>query len=98
MTLQLWLEAKQGASSDRVSNLISLCYLCALCVSGVWGRRRSFTTETQRTQRLHREDLNLKHNPSFGGRKDYCESTPGLRGVFETGGVATGVIRCGGVT
>src|ERR1700752_770281 len=36
---------------------ISLCNLCVLCVSVVIGMRDTTTTETPRTQRLHREKL-----------------------------------------
>ena len=35
--------------------------LSALCASVVSGYRLLFTTEAQRTQRLHREDLKLRH-------------------------------------
>src|SRR5262245_23021587 len=35
--------------------LISLCSLCVLCVSVVIGMHDTTTTETQRTQSLHRE-------------------------------------------
>jgi hypothetical protein len=35
----------------------SLCNLCVLYVSVVLGLHDTLTTETQRTQRLHREDL-----------------------------------------
>ena len=38
---------------------ISLCNLCVLCGSVVEGMHDTTTTETQRTQRLHREEFNL---------------------------------------
>jgi len=38
---------------------ISLCYPCVLCVSVVVFSNNSSTTEAQRTQRLHREDVRL---------------------------------------
>ena len=38
------------------SNLVSLCVLCVLSVSVVNGLWKTFTTEAQRTQRLHREE------------------------------------------
>jgi hypothetical protein len=37
-------------------SLISLCNLCVLCGSVVVFPKQSSTTETQRTQRLHREE------------------------------------------
>ena len=40
---------------------ISLCNLCVLCVSVVNEFVEEITTETPRTQRLHREELKLGH-------------------------------------
>ena len=40
----------------RLKSQISLCNLCVLCVSVVNDCLRKTTTETQRTQRLHREE------------------------------------------
>ena len=44
--------------------LISLCHLCVLCVSVVVVTRIPINTETQRTQRLHREELEAAAEPS----------------------------------
>jgi mxaJ protein len=43
----------------------SLCELRALCVSVVSGCGKSFTTETQRRQRSHREDLRLRRSSAL---------------------------------
>src|SRR6185369_17547442 len=43
----------------------SLCNLCVLCVSVVIYREQTLTTETQRTQRLHR-DLILRATRRIG--------------------------------
>ena len=45
----------------------SLCNLCVLCASVVKNCSKKTTTETQRTQRLHREELG---NRLFGARLD----------------------------
>src|SRR5918992_5895493 len=44
-----------GGFAPKVFGDSSLCNLCILCVSAVNDLRPKFTTETQRTQRLHRE-------------------------------------------
>ena len=41
-------------------NLVSLCNLCVLCVSVVVVSRIPVNTESQRTQRLHREEVQTK--------------------------------------
>src|ERR1700741_1849517 len=53
--------------TDSLCNLcvliwISLCNLCVLCASVVVVTHPPITTETQRTQRLHREDTKLGHH------------------------------------
>ena len=45
--------------------MISLCNLCVLCVSVVNAKLR-LTTETQRTQRLHRDKNYLRPAPVRG--------------------------------
>src|SRR4029079_377229 len=45
-------------------NKISLCNLCVLCVSVVIGMCDTTTTEAQRTQRLHREEVEIRTLPS----------------------------------
>ena len=50
--------------------LTSLCCLCVLCVSVVSAARVMFTTETQRTQSLHRE-LPMLARPPQGPELDY---------------------------
>jgi hypothetical protein len=44
-----------GGFAPKVFGDSSLCNLCVLCVSAVNDSRPKFTTEIQRTQRLHRE-------------------------------------------
>src|SRR6185369_12534544 len=46
----------------------SLCCLCVLCVSVVTFSKPFLPTETQRTQRLHREYLHPSHKTSTGQR------------------------------
>src|ERR1700741_5682301 len=46
-------------------NLISLCNLCFLCVSVVNDSKQLTTTETQRTQLLHREAARLLTPPGL---------------------------------
>jgi cytochrome c553 len=48
---------KSSLQHHAVAWLISLCVLCVLCVSVVSAARVMFTTETQRTQKLHRDFL-----------------------------------------
>src|SRR6185503_1086902 len=43
--------------SNTLTTGSSLCNLCVLCVSVVKVPARKITTETQRTQRLHREEF-----------------------------------------
>src|SRR5437764_14247794 len=51
-----WLDVSQTDVSHRLL-LLSLCNLCVLCGSVVNELLVRTTTETQRTQRLHREKL-----------------------------------------
>jgi Cytochrome c7 and related cytochrome c len=52
------------AKGSRLAWLISLCGLCVLCVSVV-AKLHGRTTETQSTQRLHRELLMLAQSPDL---------------------------------
>jgi len=57
----LWARAAWPKKSRSHS---SLCNLCVLCVSVVYEFQQKLTTETQSTQRLHRE---LLEQVLFGG-------------------------------
>src|SRR5215208_779421 len=48
------------SSIDVARKLDSLCNLCVLCVSVVYYYQEKTTTEAQRTQRLHREELSKR--------------------------------------
>lgn len=50
---------KLWASGRAVTLVLSLCGLCVFCVSAVTGSHEALTTETQRTQSLHKEFLML---------------------------------------
>lgn len=58
------------ASYRPAAWLTSLCILCVLCVSVVNKSRAALTTETLRTQRLHRE-LQFMATPTQGPGLDY---------------------------
>ena len=52
-----WMKrVKQNPAFGSVLVWISLCSLCVLCVSVVLASCIPITTETQRTQRLYREE------------------------------------------
>ena len=50
---------KRALPEKSVIELL-LCALCVLCASVVVFPKQSLTTETQRTQRVHREDFSGK--------------------------------------
>src|SRR5690349_24193029 len=55
---------RRRSANSSVLIWISLCNLCVLCDSVVVETRDTTTTESQRTQRLHREEVQTKTYPA----------------------------------
>src|SRR6185437_12816003 len=58
---------------------------CSLCLCGCSGRK--ITTETQRTQRLHREAVQIR-SPFELGRSQHCVCSANAKHINKTGNVA----------
>src|ERR1044072_4849778 len=74
--LYVWLSLLVSVS---VLSETSLCKLCVLCVSVVDEFRGKTTTETQRTQSLHREARCELVNSASAG---YCRTRSGSRWAY----------------